>query len=200
MEDMGKFLKDKIVEWMRSNEFLVNEVEAIEQLYFDNGVDTEVNALGAGADATNAPSLLKKEDVQAGITLAQEVRDFFQNAAVTQADYRDTINRVRFGEAGGAATPSNSLIEIGDRLLNFANDMQVQYDRTRDLTDIYFDNEFDTMIASIANQRRIPGMEGVTRDDLNSAAVMWLEFKDLVENAAVATGDYAATLAKWRFL
>ena len=67
--------------------------EDLDSIYFDRGynsggadeiVDGDISTL----DVTAA-------DVAAGITMVQQLKNFFENTAVTQGDYDNTLNKLR---------------------------------------------------------------------------------------------------------
>ena len=73
---------------------VMDKVQSIDSQYFDNGYD------GGGSDPILDADLLAFNDLTAAnvasvITAFQQINNFFQNAAVTTADYSVTYNTVR---------------------------------------------------------------------------------------------------------
>lgn len=76
---------------------LMDALPELDGSYFDNGWNS------GGVDPIIDPNIsslqITASQVASFITLAQQLKNFFNNAAVTQADYGATVNVLRHGGA-----------------------------------------------------------------------------------------------------
>lgn len=194
--NLSDLLQTKIKTYMTSCEDLINESKAIENTYFKSGASTDISAL-AGSDPVTVSTKLTKDEMTNGITLVQQVDKFFQNSAVTQSDYLGSVYPIVYGNNEATAIVSTAVEALGERLKNLCDTLVTQWERGRDIIDLYFDNEFGDVVAVLDSHRIIYGSD-MTQSDLSSAVTLIQEFQDLLQNAAVTTANYSETVAKWR--
>jgi hypothetical protein len=166
-------------------------------LYWKGGIsgDTNFTTLGATDPATQAGKLTKTQVTNA-LTMAENLDKFFGNVAVAQADYQATIQATTHWDAVLATAISSALEDFGGRALQFATDLLTQYGRAKDIENFYVNSEISAAVAATSSQTIVFGSD-MSKDDLVSAITMIQQFQNFIENAAVTTGDYDATLAKW---
>lgn len=202
MINLAAKLQEDIVDFMTSCSFLILEAPDIEKLYFANAINSEISGAAAGDQVTttwdSVSTKLTRSKVEAGITLAQQMNNFFANAAVTQADYWSTIQALTHADGGtGSFVASASLESLGLRLRRFGEDCLTQFNRAKAIQNLYYDNEFGDIVSVLDAERIIPGAD-MTRNDLANAVTLVAQFQNLVGNAAVTTGDYESTVSKWK--
>lgn len=86
--DQALRLNKKIAEAM-------DQIAATSSAYFDNGFDSAGSDPILDTDLAERPGLTAA-DLSAFITLLNELNKFFEDGAVTQADYSATVNKLRY--------------------------------------------------------------------------------------------------------
>lgn len=173
---------------------MFNEAQDLENLYFKGSVSADI-AASAGSDAVTSNTQLTKDQIITILTLAENVRKFFDNVAVSTADYMTTCQDVRYGVA--AATFFNNTVEnFGDRGVQFAIDCVTQFNRGRNAENVYNSTEVGAMIGSISAHRIVYGSD-MTKDQLTSAITLVQNWDDFLNNVAPGTADRKVTIGKW---
>jgi hypothetical protein len=190
-----KDLQDSIKEYTASFDLLKHVAKDLYNLYWKAGVSGDISGLADVDPATQAGKYTKANVVSA-LSLAENIDKFFGNVAVAQADYMTTIQALTHGDADLATVISPALEDYGGKALQFSVDLLTQYQRGLDLDNAYVNQEISAAVAATSDETIVFGAD-MTKDDLISAMVMVGQFQNFVENAAVTTGDYDATLAKW---
>jgi hypothetical protein len=196
VEVMTKVLEDKIKELFASFSTLRHESADLYALYWKGSVNTEVGALALASTPAAKDAKLNKGEMQDGVTLAEKMMNFFNNDAVATADHLAMIEKITHGDAVLATAISNDTEAFGTRVVQFATDLLTQYQRCKVAQDIYTTGEIAGALSGMSAQTVLWG-SSATKDDVTSAMTLINEFVDFIENAAVTTGDYKATLAKW---
>ncbi len=190
-----KKLQDDIKIYMSTFDILKHVAKDLYNLYWKGSVSGDIGALAGGDPATQAGKFTKTE-VSSALTLAENLDKFFGNVAVGTSDYMATIQTLTHGDAVLATAISSDLEDYGGKALQFATDLLTQYQRGLDLDNLYVNSEISAAVAATSDETIVFGAD-MTKDDLVSAMVLVAQFQNFVENAAVTTGDYDATLAKW---
>lgn len=188
-------LQEHIAEVAESMMLIEEESKDIGKVYWSTDANTVIGALGASDAATLATTLTKTEYLS-GVTLAEELEDFFFNEAVSTSDYIQNCEKIKYGSAATGVNRGNATEALGSRIYQVALDCIELYKSCRHILRLYSQNEVGDMIANLDTHRIIPGSE-MTRDELNSGITLVEQFKKMMNNEAVTQGDYSATLAKW---
>jgi len=172
------------------------EVKNVTKTYWSTDATTLITGASDPDPVTFATHLIKTEYI-GGITLVEELEDFFINSAVTQADYAQTCEKLLYGCAVEPTKLSNATEEVGDRLIVVAGNCAELCKKCCNMLELYINNQVDLMIANLDTQRIIPGSQ-MTKDELSSGITLVEQFKKMMNNEVVSTADYSATLAKWQ--
>jgi hypothetical protein len=187
-------VKTLVALWLTMKE----EVKDIGKCYWSTDANTKITAAGDTDPVTLGTHLLKSSYVS-GITLCEALSNFFSNTEVSTADYLQTCHKLRYGGAAVPTKLSDATEELGSRMYVVACDAIEIFKECRVILELYSNNEIGDMVANLDVQRMIPGSE-MTKDQLSSAITVVEQFKKMLNNEAVSTGDYAASLAKWQNL
>lgn len=195
VNDITQKLQDEIKFTMTALMSAYKEAKDIYQVYWETDANTSITAVLLSTTPVTQVTKLTKGEFLNGITLVTNYVDFINNSATS------TINRAQYCHdlIYGTATPTllNSLIDsLGDRMKSLAEVFVYHYLNYIRLEKMYFSNEIGDMVGVLDAQRVIFGAS-MTQADLVSAITFLGEFRDFMSNAAVTTGDYLATLAKW---
>jgi hypothetical protein len=174
------------------------ETKDIGKTYWSTDANTKITAAGDTDAVTLSTHLIKTEYVS-GVTLCEALTNFFGNAAVSTSDYLQSCQKIRYGSAAAPTKLSEATEDLGNRMYQVACNCIEIFKECRVILEIYSNNEIGDMIANLDVQRMIPGSE-MTKDQLSSAITLVEQFKKMLNNEAVSTGDYAASLAKWQNL
>jgi hypothetical protein len=194
--DITRIIQNEIKVLVTAWSLMKEEAKDIGKVYWSTAVNTTIDALGGTDAATYSTHLIKNEFVS-GITLNESLDKFFSNQAVTQADYIQSSNLLKYGSAATPTLRTDAVEQLGARIVQIAVDSIEIYKMCRVILEIYSAEEIGDMIANLDIQRMIPGSD-MTKDQLSSGIFLVEQFKKLMNNEVVSTGDYASTLAKWQ--
>jgi len=173
---------------------MFNEALDLENLYWKGSVSADL-AASAGTDPVTQATQLTKDQIISILTLAENVRKFFDNVANGTADFQTTIQDVLYGTA--TATFFNNTVEsFGNKGVQFARDCSTQFNRARNIENIYNSSELGGAVGGMSAQTIIYGAD-MTKDQLTSAVTLMQNWQDLLSNVATGTADRKATLGKW---
>lgn len=195
MENVSLKLQTDIKTIMSTFETMRNEAKDLYNLYWKGSVSADISLLGSSDPVCKAAKLSKQNAVD-GITLISELNDFWDNAAVSTGDHIATCQTIRHGDSLLADAISSDLEDYGDRLKQYCTDLITQYNRGRNAYNAYLNSELSLAVAAISTHTIVFGSD-MSKDDLSSAITLISQFTNFLENAAVTTGDYKSTLAKW---
>lgn len=196
--DITRILQTEIKDMMDSWETMKDESVDISKAYWSTDATTQISSASA-TQAVTLSSYLVKEEYSAGITLMEDMEDFFTGEAVTQTDYRQTCEKLKYGSAVNPVKLSEATEALGARMKTVAINALTLFNKCQNVLKIYNENEVGDMIANLDTQRVIPGSE-MTKDDLSSGITMVEQFKKMLNNEVVSTAGYDSTMAKWRRL
>lgn len=177
--------------------YMVSECADIEKLYF-SGPSTQLSGLGANDPVTVATKLTKTE-VTNGITFCQQLNNFFQNAAVTQSDYNATVQTILYGNDQAVSQISIEVEAVGNRLYLLCQNALELFKLSKEVYTIYWASSIGTIVGSLNSATVFYGIDA-TASELISALNLAEQYKKLINNEAVSTSDYKATIAKWQRL
>ncbi len=195
MEVITSVLEADIKELMTKFCTMRNEGKDLYNLYWKGSVNTD--AAGTGTDPVAVTAKLTKAEVISILALVEQLDNFWENIAVTQADYQVTIQNVTHGDAVLGAALSSDTEDFADRGIVFCQDLLEQYNMARRADNLYVASEISAAVAGISPQTVVFGAT-MTKDDLTSAINLIRELINFIENAAIAQAEYKATLIKWR--
>lgn len=188
-------LEQEIKAFMTQAKTVWLEAEDIYKVYFSAGPSTEIAGLANGDPVTVSTKLTKLELVN-GITLCEELKDFFTNAAVTQADYVATIQNILFGNNQASSVISVAVEALGTRLYSLCGTALALFKKAKALLDLYTDAEISAAVGAISSSTVVFGATA-TKSVYTSGVIVVEQFKKMLNNEAVTTGDYSAILALW---
>ena len=188
LQDDLKVITDKML-------LVRNEANDLYNVYWKGTANTD-NPGGATAATTSSSSRLSGTEVTNAATLVEEVRDFYDNAAVTQADYLASVQGILHGDTPVGTAISSDLEDFGARSYTLAQDLLDLYNKARDAENLYINTEISAAAGAMSAETVMFGAS-MTKDDLTSIITLLQQFQNMMNNAVVTTGDYKATLAKW---
>lgn len=172
------------------------EAADIYKQYWSTDANTQVSALATDGTAATVSTKLTKGNVIAGLALVEELEDFFTNSAVAQADYLATLQIILYGNASLGSPLSVATESVGNRLHSLAGTLLSLYKKAIALLDFYSDTEISAAVGAISTHTVVFGAT-TTKSLFTSGVTLVEQFKKMMANEVVTTGDYAATLAKW---
>lgn len=195
-----KILQNKLKTITNSLNWMQRECINIYNDYWKTDASTLIPGLADNDTPATVEYHLTKDEFTNAITFCEKLNNFFTNQAVSTADNRQICVRVKYGSAANLASPlSNATEELGKRIYFLFTSVLDMYVEIQDAIEIYFDNEIGDIIAVIDSDRIVYGSE-MTSSELVAIITLIQEFKDMIENAAVTSGDYSSTISKWERL
>lgn len=194
-----KVLQDKIYQIMRTMDWMDTESRNIEKAYWATETNTYVGGLSADADPATTNTRLSKKEFVDGITLCGQIKNFFSNAAVLQADNQVIIENIRYADTLGAADVPTCAEEIGQRLSTLCLNILSAYDSCRECLAYYDATEISDMVGVLASHRGVFG-SSMTVQTLSEGMTCIDNFKKLINNEVATQGDYRSTVQKWMAL
>ena len=197
-QNLARLLQDEIKDFMATMLFFQSESLDLYNLYWKGDVSSTISAL-AGTDPVTLSTELTKNELINGVTFCEELDDFYTNSGVTTGDYNSTCQNIIYGDVTTPTKRSNATEDMGERLKNLCTNAISKDSQAMLIVDLYNDNEFSDIVSVLDNQRIITGSD-MTKDDLNLAITLITQYRNMIGNSAVTTGDYASTVSKWRRL
>jgi hypothetical protein len=194
--DITNILQTNIKQFVDASVTMYAEVKDISKAYWATDANTKISGLANDTDAATLSTKLTKVEYITSITFVAALENFFGNSAVGQSDYMVTCNKLKYGSHATGAKLSEATEQLGSRMNLVALNAIEMFKWANNILTIYASNEVGDMIANIDAQRHIPGSQ-MNKDELNSGITLVEQFKKIINNEVVATGDYASTLAKW---
>jgi len=190
LEEMVKAFMDSMI-WMQP------EAADLVKLYWaEVNSDSTYTALSVSAAATFTTKMTKQEVIN-GLTWLEDVEDFYTNSAVTTTDYLQNLQGIIYGNDQYASPGISPAVEaFADRLLVMAQSSLQLFKDAKDLLDVYFDSEISAATGAVTGEE-MP-FYTFSKSDFTEAITLIEQFKKMINNEAVTTGDYGATVAKWR--
>ena len=196
MNTITQILQNDIIEVMDALDLMQIECKNIYDAYWKTDANTTVSGLSTDVTPATVASNLTKKNYQDGITLAEQLNKFFTNQAITQADYLQTCVQIQYGNADLETQLTEATEKIGNRVLQFALDVQTLYKKTQMAVSLYYDEEIGDCVGVMDAHRILYGSDMII-SDLASAITLFQEFKDFMTNATVTTADYSTTVGIW---
>lgn len=164
--------------------------------YFATGSNTLVDGLSTGGTAATVSSKLTKTEFVNGISMLEQLNNFFGNAAVTQADYVASAINLTNGTTAAGAALSSDVENIGDRLRQMGRDL-IEIKKMCDSTlKVYSASELSPAVAALSSTTVVFGCSS-TKSKMGSGITLLEQFVKLMTNLAVTTGDYSSTVSQW---
>lgn len=177
--------------------WLKEESKNIYDTYWDTDASTLVPALVSGVSGATVDSHLTKDEFINGITFVEDLGDFFSNSSVSQTDYMQTCNRLKYGSASISTQLSNATEGLGTRLQTLGVNCIGYFEDARNILNFYINNELGDMIASLDAQRIVAGSD-MTVSDLSAGITLVEQYKKMINNEVVTQALYEATVAIWQ--
>lgn len=194
MKHETEVFQDDMVSIANRLRLLYLEAKSMETLYWGE-VSTDIAALAGGAAVTVATSLTKNEIVN-GLTMCENIRKFFDNDTLAQANYMNTVQAIKYGNNTAGAIVTQATESFGDRLLVMANDI-TQLDQDCDIINqYYFDTEISAAVTALSTEKIVFGCD-LTKDIMTAGVALVQEFRNLLNNGSVTGADYLSTLSKY---
>ena len=188
-------LQKQIKDIMNALCVMYPEAKDIHAAYFVTDATTQITAAGTG-DPVTVESNLTKEEYIACITFMENLKNFFENSSVYQSNYLDTINDVIYGDAVLATQLGEATEQLGTRMKDVCTNALEVYKWCCKAYNIYVENEISAAISGMSSGSVVFG-SGMIVSELTSAMTLIQQFQNMINNSAVTTGNYKATLAKW---
>jgi hypothetical protein len=196
MKNLSLELETELKAFATSLKAVWIEAEDIFKEYFSTDATTLVSALATDGTAATVSTKLTKAVLISGITFVTDLKDFFTNAAVSQTDYLATIQTILYGSASLGSPLSPAVESVGTRLYNLCATCLTLNNKAKALLDIYIDSELSAAVGAISSTTVVFGATS-TKSLYTSGITLVEQYKKMLNNESVTTGDYAATLAKW---
>lgn len=189
-------LENELEIFMTTAKALELEASDIYKQYFATDASSTVSALLLNSTPATVSSKLTKAAVVSGITFVEQLNNFFANSAVSQADYHDTLQDLLYGNASLGSILTVSVESVGTRLQSLAGTCLTLFKKAKTLLDYYSDTEISAAVGAISTTTVVFGATK-TKSVYTSGITLVEQFKKMINNEAVTTGDYGATLSKW---
>lgn len=176
--------------------FISSEASTLNKYYFDSGASTLVNALATADTPATLASALTKGEVTNGITMIQELVDFFGNASVATGDYQSTADNLINGSNPIGAALSQDVENIGNRLKVIGTNLRSIRNDCEATVKLYNSSELSAVIGSLSSSLIIYGCS-TSQSKMISGIVLCQQVVKFLNNEAVTTGDYQSTVSNW---
>lgn len=163
--------------------------------YWGTSANTDIASLADG-DAVTVASALTKAEFVSGISMAEAVKNFFGNVAVSNAAYMQTARKMTLGDNAAASVLSQEVESIGTMLMDLGTNMIELRKQSREALDLYTSSEISAAVAGMSNQTVVFGAS-VTKSLLVSGLVLLEQYVKLCEGTTPTQGDYESTLSAW---
>jgi hypothetical protein len=194
MEQVPVLLQNNIITIRNSMMTLQRECADIYDAYWKTDANTTVSGLATGATPATVSSKFTKDNYTSGITLCENLEKFFANQAVSTADYLQTVDQCKYGDAVLGSQHTEATEQIGSRIKQLCLDVLEIYKQSLDITDLYFDSEMSDTVAVLDSHRIVYGCE-MTASELSNTITMLQQYQNMIQNSSVTQGDYSATLS-----
>ena len=176
--------------------WIQGEVKDIYKAYFSTDASTLVSALASGTDGASLTTKLTKTQYTNAITLIEQLKNFFDNASVTQADYWTTLQQVKYGNAAEPAQLSAATEDIANRIKVLFDSLLAHFAMAKDILSQYSNSEMSVLVANLDADRTIYGAS-MNNEQLGQGVTLVEQFKKMINNEAVTAGLYSDNLAVW---
>lgn len=191
-------LENSIVSYTTSLYFINQEAADIVKMYFATTASSLVSALATNstpATTTGGGGLSKLQFVN-GITICQQLQNFFGNAAVTTGDYFGNCETMVNANTPATTALSTDVENLGGRIAALAaNLIQLNKDGNN-INKAYSASGLSGILGSIASTTIVFGCN-VTQSRLIGGVVLVQQFLNFLQNLTVTTGDYYTTVSIW---
>ena len=195
MNNISTVLETNISSSMETLEWVSSESSRLYNLYFKSDASGLVSGLSSGTDAATVDTKITKDEYLAGITFMQNVNNFFGNSAVTQSDYLQSMNNVIYGNDAASAQLSYAVEEIGTKMKAMFITMYSLYEDCILNLKIYSESKISTIFTSLSDSDIMYGTS-LTKANFVSFMTCIEQYKKMINNEVVTTGDYLATVSK----
>lgn len=175
---------------------LQSEAADLGKYYFASGASDAITALASASTPATQSSGLSKNQFLNGITLAQQLVNFFGNAAVTQLDYLGSAENLIGGNFVASAPISADVEAIGARLKLLGQNVIAYYKQANEIYSLWTSSELSSASGALSSSTIVFGCSTPkTMFDLGIGIVS--QYLNMMNNVAVVAGYYGANSAKW---
>ena len=197
LENLTLKLEQDIKSFVSSSVFMQNEAVDLEKLYWSEvSPDSTFSSATSGDAITNSTKLTKQEVINA-LTIAAQVKNFYQNSTLTQSDYYQNIQGIVYGNDQKTPQISDAIEAFGDRSVEFCNNILTMIKQAADILDLYFDTEISSAVGSISTSTVVFG-SNVTKQELTDGINLCDNFRKMITNQVATQSDWGAIVAKWQ--
>jgi len=196
MNNVTQQMETAITAFAGSLYFMNTEATDIVKAYFATTATTLISGLSTGSTPATVQTGFNKTQYLAGITLLQNLQNFFGNASVTTSDYLGTCETLINGSNFATTQLSNDVESIGLRMKAVSHNLiQLEKDGTN-INKIYSASGLSGILGSIASSTIVYG-SSTTQSKFIGGIVLVQQLLNFLGNSAVTTGDYYTTVANW---
>lgn len=177
--------------------WIMNEAKDIEKAYFSSDASGLVLGLANDTDGASLDTKLTKIQYSNAIGFTQQLKNFFDNAAVATGDYLSTIQNVKYGGAAAPAQLSDATEDIANRLKTLMDSCLTQFLKAKDIQDFYNNSELSVLVAGLSAGRTIYGAT-MNNSQLTTGITLVEQYRKMINNEAVTSGLYSASIAIWK--
>jgi hypothetical protein len=192
----AQLLEQSIRTVATSLSLMQNEAPDIIKAYFSTDASTLVGALSSGTDGATVSSRLSKTDFINGINFATQLDAFFQNQAVAQGDYLQTVQVIINANSAPVNPLSPAVEAIGLRLVALSQNAIELFKQTKNILKLYSASELSLAVDAIGNTTVIFGGDSTKSKFINGITLVE-QFKKILNAEVVLTGDYATSVLQW---
>lgn len=194
MESVTTKIEKKLLNVNETLNLIVNQASSVYKLYWATSVSTDISGLSASDPAT-IDGGISKADLVNGLSIAEQLNNFFGNSAVASSDYLANINKILYTNIPRVTKLSNAVESLASLELALMWNLLNVYNEAKVIINLYFKNEVGDIVGVLDANRLIPG-SNLTQADLAAGVTMLTNIVAFMENGAVTTSDYQATLSK----
>ena len=196
MNNITQTIEGQIINFMNSLYSMNNEVNDLVHYYFNTTATTLVSGLATNTTPATVATAIDKAQFINGITICQQLQNFFGNVAVAQTDYETYANGLINGSTPANTPLSNDVENIGIRLKALAqNVIQLKKDATNTVK-AYNSSYLSAIIGGIPASNVVYGCN-TPQAKFVSGVVLLMQYENFVTNQSVVPGDYLSTIVNW---
>jgi len=196
MNSVTQTLESNIISLCGNFALMINEVNDLNDYYFNSTASSLINSVSGNTTAVTVSSSLEKQEFVNGMTLVQNLVDFFGNAAVTTSNYLSTCDNLINGSVTASSVLSQDVENIGSRLKTLGQNLIVYWKTATNINKLYNSSGLSGFLSSLSDYIVVYGCS-TTQNRFLSGVVLVEQFLNLMNNSAVTTDDYYSTVSQW---
>jgi len=196
MNNVTQQLEDLITAFAGSLYSMNTEVNDIVKAYFATTASSLINGLATSSTPATVQTGLSKGQYVNGITLLQNLQNFFGNAAVSTGDYLGTAETLINGSNNATTQLSNDVESLGLRIKAVSQNLIQLYKDGTNINKVYNASGLSGFLGSVSASTIVYGCS-TTQSKFIGGIVLVQQLLNFLGNSAVSTGDYYTTVANW---